>query len=381
MLKLHIKSILLKNYRNYEDLDIRLNKGINILYGQNAQGKTNILESIHLLSTGKSHRSQKDSELIRWNQDDARIKIAYEKENEEQSIEMYLHRNTKKQIKLNGVKLTKIGELIGNLHTVIFSPDHMKIIKEGPSERRRFVDIIMSQAKPGYYYHLVQYLKVLEQRNNLLLEGKKNEKLLKTIDVWDEQLAEFGSRLIKSRALFIRRINEYAEEIHYRITRDREKLDIRYKSSVPYGEENETEIKKRFRENLYDFREIDARRGLTHKGPHRDDVLIYIDGNEARTFSSQGQQRTALLSLKLAELEYIKNETNDVPVLLLDDVFSELDTQRQYFLIEFISSIQTIITCTDVEHLNKFQITDMSVFHVIEGKIEKESFSLDDKRL
>lgn len=381
MLILFIKSILLKSYRNYEALDIRLSKGINILYGQNAQGKTNIVESIYLLSTGKSHRTQKDSELVKWNSEDARIRILYEKEKEEQSIEMYLHRNMKKQIKLNGVKLTKIGELIGNLHTVIFSPDHMKIIKEGPAERRRFVDIILSQAKPGYYYNLVQYLKVLEQRNNLLVEGRKNEKLLKTIDVWDEQMASFGSKIIKTRAHFIRQINDYAREIHSKITNEREILDIKYKSSVNYCEETEEGIKKSFIDSLFSFRDIDAGRGLTHKGPHRDDLLFFIDQKESRTYSSQGQQRTSLLSLKLAELEYITHESSEVPVLLLDDVFSELDAQRQQFLIDSIKNIQTIVTCTDVDHLNKFEKKDLAVFHVAEGKIEKEAFSFFDKGL
>lgn len=369
MLILYIKKVSLRNFRNYEALNVELDKGISIFYGQNAQGKTNIIESIYIASTGKSHRTQKDSELVRWESEDARIKIEFEKGKDNKSVEIYLKRGFKKQVKLNGVKLNKIGELIGNLNTVIFSPDHMKIIKEGPAERRRFIDIILSQVKPGYYYNLIQYLKVLEQRNNLLNEAKNNINLLKTMDVWNEQLVFFGTKIIMARNEFINSLNIYAEEIHKKISNGREMLDIKYSPSIEKCYETEKDIEKAFADSLKRFKDMDLRRGVTHKGPHRDDVLFDINGMEVRTYSSQGQQRTALLSLKISELKYMSAETAEIPVLLLDDVFSELDTERQKYLMEFIRDVQTVITCTDVEYMDKLKLNGSRIFNVINGMV------------
>lgn len=369
MLILYIQRVLLKNFRNYEALDVELNKGINILYGQNAQGKTNIIESIYLASTGKSHRTQKDLELIRWNSEGARIMIEFEKEKDNKSVEIYLKKGCKKQVKLNGVRLNKIGELIGSLNTVIFSPDHMKIIKEGPAERRRFIDIILSQVKPGYYYNLIQYLKVLEQRNNLLNEAKNNSKVLKTIDIWNEQLVLFGTKLIMTRTEFIKNMNLFAAETHEKISNGREKLEMKYKPSIENSEIIEKDIGKAFTASLEKFKDIDLRRGITHKGPHRDDLFFYINDMEVKNYSSQGQQRTTLLSLKISEFRYISAETEEVPVLLLDDVFSELDTERQKHLMEFIKDVQTIITCTDVEYMDKLKINSSRLFNVVDGMV------------
>lgn len=366
-----IKTVNLKNFRNYKELNIELGEGINIFLGQNAQGKTNIIESIYLASTGKSHRTQKDIELIRWNSEDAKIKIEFQKENYEKKVEIYLSKNLKKQIKMNGVRLHKIGELIGNLNSVIFSPDHMKIIKDGPVERRRFMDIILSQVKPGYYYNLVQYLKILEQRNNLLNEAKTNPSILKTIDIWNEQLADFGTKIIITRHDFINRMCCMAAENHQRISNGKEKLELKYNSSIDYNNNLEKEIKDNFIKTLKSHINIDVKRSLTHKGPHRDDILFLINDKEVKTYSSQGQQRTTLLSLKISELNYINAETGELPILLLDDVFSELDSERQKYLVEFIKNIQTIITCTNVEHLEKFELYGAVVYKVIAGTIEK----------
>ncbi|MGE5633455.1 MAG: DNA replication/repair protein RecF [Caulobacteraceae bacterium] len=373
---MQIKKIYLKNYRNYESLDIDLNSGINIFYGQNAQGKTNIIESVYLASTGKSHRTQKDSELIRWNSQDARVKIEFEKDNADKTVDIYLNKGFKKQVKMNGVRLNKIGELIGNLNTVIFSPDHMKIIKEGPVERRRFTDIILSQVKPGYYYNLIQYLKVLEQRNNLLNEAKINYNSLKTIDIWNEQLVFFGTKLIISRSNFIDDINKFAADTHDKISNGREKLELRYNASIDNTGKSESEIKEYFTETLNKFKDIDLRRGVTHKGPHRDDLLFFINDMEVKTYSSQGQQRTTLLSLKISELKYIESETSEMPVLLLDDVFSELDNERQNYLMNFISDVQTIITCTDIEHMDKLKAAGSKIFNVVDGKISAQSHEM-----
>lgn len=372
MLVLYIKRVNLNNYRNYKALDIELGEGINIFYGQNAQGKTNIIESVYMASTGKSHRTQKDSELINWNSEDARIKIDFQKENDEKSIDIYMSRNIKKRIKLNGVRLSKIGELIGNLNTVIFSPDHMKIIKEGPVERRRFMDIILSQVKPGYYYNLVQYLKVLEQRNNLLFEARNNSNILGTMDIWNEQLADFGTKIIMTRNYFVNKICNIAADTHEKISNGKEILKLKYNSSIEYQANSERDIKKSFINALEKSISIDIKRGATHKGPHREDILFFINDKEVKTYSSQGQQRTALLSLKISELKYMEEETEELPILLLDDVFSELDNERQKYLVNFIKNIQTVITCTDVEYLEKLNINDSRVFKVIGGTIVKE---------
>lgn len=369
MLILYIKRVKLKSFRNYKALDIELGDGVNIFYGQNAQGKTNIIESIYMASTGKSHRTPKDSELIMWNNDDAKIKIEFIKENDEKSVDIYLHKNIKKQIKMNGVRINRIGELIGSLNTVIFSPDHMKVIKEGPVERRRFMDIILSQVKPGYYYNLVQYLKVLEQRNNLLNEARNNGSLLKTIDIWNEQLAEFGTKIIMTRYHFVKKICDMAAEIHGKISNGKEKLELKYKSSIEFQDYSENEIKKSFIDALEKTAAVDLRRGATHKGPHRDEILFFINDAEVKTYSSQGQQRTALLSLKISELKYMDSETGELPILLLDDVFSELDTERQKFLVDFIKNIQTIITCTDVEYLEKLKLDGSKVYNVVDGRV------------
>lgn len=371
MLILYIKRVNLKNFRNYQALDIELGEGVNIFFGQNAQGKTNIIESIYIASTGKSHRTSKDSELIRWKNDDAKIKIDFQKENDEKTVEIYLNKSIKKQIKVNGVRLGKIGELIGNLNAVIFSPDHMKIIKEGPVERRRFMDIILSQVKPGYYYNLVQYLKVLGQRNNLLNEAKVNERILRTMDIWNEQLADFGTKIIMTRNCFLSKISSIAAETHENISNGKEKLELKYKSSINNQFNSEKEIKEYFIKALEKTVSIDLKRGATHKGPHRDDILFYINGAEVKTYSSQGQQRTALLSLKISELKYMENETGEIPILLLDDVFSELDTERQQYLVKFIKNIQAIITCTDVDYLEKLKIEGSMIYKVDGGMVSK----------
>lgn len=371
MLILFIKRVNLKNFRNYEALDMELGEGVNILFGRNAQGKTNIIESLYMASTGKSHRTSKDSEIIRWNCEEAKTKIEFYKEKDIKTVEIYLSKNMKKQIRMNGVRLNKIGELIGNLNTVIFSPDHMKVIKEGPVERRRFMDIILSQVKPGYYYNLVQYLKVLEQRNNLLNEARMNEGILKTIEIWNEQLADFGTKIIIARNEFVSKISSMAAETHERISNEKEKLELKYNSSIEYNNNSYNEIKEYFIKALERALSIDIKRGATHKGPHRDDILFYINRTEVKTYSSQGQQRTTLLSLKISELKYMEAETGEMPVLLLDDVFSELDIERQKYLVEFIKDIQTIITCTDVEHLGRLKLEDPVLYKVSAGTVKK----------
>lgn len=356
---MYIESISLNDFRNYKSQKIYPDKGINIFFGENAQGKTNILESIYLLSTGKSHRTSKDNELLNWNSDDCKVKIEYNKESSENQIEVYLKRSGKKQLNINGVKKQRIGDILGNLNVTLFSPDHMRIIKEGPSERRKFIDIIQCQIKPKYYYNLCQYQKVLEQRNKLLVSIKKESKSSDLLDIWDEQLYFYGNVLIKERENFIKIINAYAKSVHSKITDNRENVDIIYKPSVSNN----------FLEELKYKRHKDIKNSITNIGPHRDDLLLYINGKDVKAYASQGQQRTVLLSLKLSELKFISDETKSYPILLLDDVFSELDTKRQNYLMDFIKDIQTFITCTDVSYFKNFRIDNYTLFNVNDGNI------------
>ncbi len=367
---MHIESLYLKNFRNYEEQSIKLCPGINIFYGDNAQGKTNILESIYLTSMGKSHRTQKYNEMIKWDKDHCRVINEYVKEGAEGNVDFFIKRNQKKQIKINGVKIDKLSEILGRVNAVMFSPDHMKIIKEGPSERRKFIDGILSQAKPKYYYNLIQYLKVLEQRNNLLSDDRKRKELEKTLDVWDYQLIDFGSKIIKDRSIFINNIGNIAGTINNQLSGGKESLLAKYKPSVKIDNFELNNIKKAFSKTLLEARATDIKRGITGYGPHRDELILTISGRELRNFGSQGQQRSALLSLKLAETSFIKDETGTVPVLLLDDVFSELDINRQNYLLYYIKNIQVVLTCTDFKNINTSGINNCSYFEVKNGFIK-----------
>ena len=367
---MYIKKIELKNFRNYGQQEVELEKNINIFYGQNAQGKTNIIESIYISSTGKSHRTQKDAELIKWNSEEARISILFNDEEKDNNIDIFFSNTIKKRIKINGVKIQKTGDLLGNLNTVIFSPDHMKIIKDGPVERRRFIDIILSQINTSYYYNLVQYLKVVEQRNVLLHSAKTNRNVLKTIDIWDEQLIEYGEKIIRERKKFIDYISKYSNHVAKEITNNKENIEVLYKSSIEAENYTSENIKKAFKLSLQKSREIDYIRGMTNKGPHRDDFSVLVNGRDVKIYGSQGQQRTALLALKISELQYMVDETSAYPVLLLDDVFSELDKERQKFLLNYVKKIQTIITCTDVEYFKDFDCENCKFYHVSQGNIE-----------
>lgn len=368
---MYIESIYLKNFRNYEEQSIKLCPGINIFFGDNAQGKTNVLESIYLTSMGKSHRTQKYNEMIKWDKDQCRVLNEYSKEGIEGSIDFFIKRNKKKQIKINGIKIDKLSEIIGRINSIMFSPDHMRIVKEGPSERRKFIDAILSQAKPKYYYNLIQYLKVLDQRNNLLSDDKKRKELIKTLDIWDYQLIDFGSKIIRDRFIFIKNIGNVAAAINNQLSGGKENLELRYKPSVRIESFEMSDIEEAFTRILMEARATDIMRGITNYGPHRDELILSINGKELRNYGSQGQQRSALLSLKLAETSFIKEETGTVPVLLLDDVFSELDINRQNYLLYYIKDMQVVLTCTDFNNINLSSINHCSYFEVKNGTIKE----------
>lgn len=365
-----ISRLKLINFRNYSSLDIELHNKLNIFIGNNAQGKTNILESIYLTGFGKSFRTSKDKELIKANKNMAYVKVEGEKRHGEVSIELRLWNGKKKEIKTNGLSLTKLSELLGNIYIVIFSPEDLKLIKGGPAERRRFIDREISHVNRKYYYDIMSYNKVLLQRNNLLKNIVYNKKLLKTIDIWDNKLVEFGMKVIFKRIEFINRLNVLSRLIHRKITDGRENLEVKYLSNIEVNSKSiYEEAFKDFRTKLEKRLETDIKRGYTTVGPHKDDLGIYIDDKDIRIFGSQGQQRTAALSLKLSEIEIIKGEVGEYPILLLDDVMSELDINRQNFLINSLRNVQTFITITEIPQLMAPLVKEGNIFEISGGRI------------
>lgn len=355
-----IKSIELADYRNYDFLTLTFDKGTNILYGDNAQGKTNILEAIYVSATTKSHRGSKDKEIINFEKEEAHIRTYVEKEGIETRVDMHLRKNKSKGIAIDGQKIKRAADLLGLCNVVFFSPEDLGIIKNGPSERRRFMDMELCQLDGFYLYNLNHYNKIVNQRNKLLKDMYLNPQLRDTLHIWDMQLVSFGSKIIERRRLFVEQLNEIIYEIHKKLSGGREELFIEY--------EPDTEIED-FEKKLQLSQERDIRAKMTSVGPHRDDFSFLAGKVDIRKYGSQGQQRTAALSLKLSEIELVKKMTRDTPVLLLDDVLSELDSSRQNYLLNSIGEIQTIITCTGLEEFinNRFEID--RVFKVAEGSV------------
>jgi len=355
-----VKSLELNNFRNYESLKLELNNHNNILYGDNAQGKTNILEAIYMCGTTKSHRGNKDREIIKIGQNDAHIRMIVEKDSISRKIDMHLRKNKSKGVAIDGIPIKKSLELFGLINLVFFSPEDLSVIKNGPGERRRFIDIELCQLDKMYLHNLFKYNKIIVQRNNLLKQISSNKALLDTLDVWDEQLVMYGTDIIKKRLEFIKELNGIVFEIHSKLSGSSEKLSIKYEPSIDT---------KNFEKKLKKVREKDIYLGMTSIGPHRDDISFFINDIDIRKYGSQGQQRTSALSLKLAEIELVKKIIKDNPILLLDDVLSELDRKRQNYLLNSISNIQTIVTCTGLEEFvnNRFNID--KIYKVKEGKI------------
>ena len=314
-----ISKINLLNFRNYENETIELNKNLNIFYGENAQGKTNIIESIFLCSMGKSFRAKKDIEMIKLGKEKASIEIYYEKSDRCGKIKIDL--SNKKNIYLNGIKLKKLSELLGNIHVVIFTPDDIHILKGGPQNRRRFLDIMISQLKPNYMYNLNLYLKTIEQRNNYLRQIREENKSETLLDIWDEKLVEYAERISAYRKHFIEKIQKKINKIHKEITDNKEEIIIEYNTDC-YN-------KEKYMNLLKERRKLDIIKGYTTKGIHRDDFNIFINNKDLAIYGSQGQHRTAILSLRMAELDIIYDEIGEYPILLLDDFMSELDEKRR----------------------------------------------------
>lgn len=359
MIKMIVKKLLLKDFRNYEKLDLEFDQKINVFIGDNGQGKTNILEAIYLTSIGKSFRTGRDMEMIRFEAPFLRVETEAVKGGEPLSVEMVISED-RKAIKIDGVTITKSSDLLDHIYTVVFSPEDLKIVKDEPEKRRRFMDREISQLKPSYFLNLSMYKKALVQRNALLKDcNLKEDNLL----VWDESLAAYGELIIKERAKFVEKLGAISREIHDNITEGKEHL------SLSYEKDGEGDLRELFLKG----RKIDRIRGTTCRGPHRDDLKIFINDVDIRTFGSQGQQRTAALALKLAELKLIKEETGEEGVLLLDDVLSELDAKRQRFLLEYLKEVQMFITSAEINKPMEEMFLRGNLFKVISGKVYEET--------
>lgn len=358
-----VESVELNNYRNFDSARVEFSPGINLFFGDNAQGKTNLLESIYVSGTSRSHRGSRDRDLIRFGQQEAHIRLFFRDTDLKHRLDVHLKKNKNKGIAVDGVPMRRSGELLGMMHIVFFSPEDMSIIKSGPAGRRRFLDMEISQLDKGYLTQLIAYNKLLNERNNLLKQIAHRPELLDTLDGWDAQLLETGIFLIEKREEFVDFIDAMMREIHGRITGGREKIRVEYEKST------EAEA---FRESLYARRNKDIFTGSTSVGPHRDDLRFFVDAVDIRKFGSQGQQRTAALSLKLSEIRLIEQISGDKPILLLDDVLSELDANRQSWLLESIKDIQTLISCTGLDDFVNRRINIDRVFRVKNGIVTEE---------
>lgn len=357
-----IKSLELMNFRNYEFLDLKFSEGTNILYGDNAQGKTNVLEAIYLSATTKSHKGSKDRDIIKFDSEEAHIRTYLEKQEIEYKVDVHLRKNKSKGIAIDGQKIKKAADLLGLLNVVFFSPEDLSIIKNGPAERRRFVDMELCQLDNFYIYNLNHYNKIVNQRNKLLKDMYFKPELKETLNIWDSQLVSFGSKIIERRRIFVDQLNEIIYDIHKKLSGDKEELFIKYEPDVEIDD---------FARLMKSSQEKDIRLKQTSVGPHRDDFCFMVGNIDIRRFGSQGQQRTAALSLKLSEIELVKKIAKDTPVLLLDDVLSELDSSRQNYLLSSIGDVQTIITCTGLDEFvnNRFEID--KVFKIVEGTVKE----------
>ena len=400
-----VKSLRLRNFRNYSLQFIEFSDGANIICGNNAQGKTNILEAVFLCSTGRSHRTQKDSELIKFGEDSTKIEVEIDRKNYGSfRIEIEIQRSGGKSVVINGVPQRRAGDLLGMLNSVIFSPEDLAIIKGEPQIRRRFLDMFISQIKPAYYFNLHNYLSALRQRNILLRQARENRRLLDTVVAWDSQLANYGSKVIWERQYFIRLISGYAKKNHATITGGAENLSVTYNASLKTGgsggapdisgetpatedgvsvrngglgdsfEDTDADDKRRAEKTIGDAfinalengLETDLMRMSTQYGPHKDDISFSIGGKNIRLYGSQGQQRTAAISLKMAQVDAMALETGDIPVLLLDDVMSELDSVRQGNISQNMKNAQLFLTGTDI---NRPLDADAGFFRVENGRI------------
>ena len=357
---MRIKEISLQSFRNLEQLHIVPSAGINVIYGNNAQGKTNFLEALYFCAMGRSLRGKSDWQLIGFDAQQSHIRMLLESGKRQDRIDIHLKRQEKKGIAVNGLPVRKMEDLFGTMYAVVFSPEDLSLVKEGPAERRRFLDMELCQLSRVYSHDLQQYHHILKQRNHLLKKIQKNPDLQDTLFVWDTQLEDYGKRVIAARERFVQKLDKIASEKLSALTGGRDSLQTVYKPNC------EAEL---FRQKLERSLERDIFFGATQNGPHKDDIFFAVNGKEVKTYGSQGQQRTTALAARLAEIDLIREETGEEPILLLDDVFSELDESRQRFLLESIGQLQAFITCTGIEDSIKKYISADNLFHVENGQI------------
>jgi len=362
-----VKRLELTNYRNYESLEIEFADGSNILYGNNAQGKTNILEAVYLSGTTKSHRGSKANEMINLSSNEAHVRVYIVRDGIDHKIDYHMIRDSKKKnVAIDGTAVKKYSEIFSLMSVVSFSPEDLSIVKNGPSERRNFMDRELCQLDKIYLFHLSNYNKALSQRNALLKQIGGDTSLSEMLSVWDDQLITNGEKLISLRKQFIEEIGAIAKEIHKKLTNNEETLILVYEPDVTEEE---------FAEKLKQARNNDIAAKMTKVGPHRDDIGFMIQrpekgAEDVRKYGSQGQQRTSALSLKLAEIELVKRKIKDSPIILLDDVLSELDRNRQKQLLDSIEGMQTILTCTGLEEFVDRQKDENKLFYVENGTVE-----------
>ena len=357
-----VESIELNNYRNFDSLKVEFSPGANIFFGDNAQGKTNLLESIYVSGTLRSHRGSRDKDLIRFGEDEAHIRLFFRKDSLSHRLDVHLKKNKSKGVAVDGVPVRRSGELLGMMHIVFFSPEDLNIIKNGPGERRRFLDLELCQLDKIYLTDLASYNHIVNQRNKLLKDLSVQPSLKDTLDIWDIQMAEYGRKIIDKRSEFIKELNETVRKIHGNLTGGLEELNVIYEPDC---------TAEKLESTICANRERDMRMRLTSAGPHRDDLCVMANGIDIRKYGSQGQQRTAALSLKLSEIYIVKRKIKDTPVLLLDDVLSELDSSRQNYLLDSISDIQTLITCTGLDDFISHQFQINKVFQVVQGTVSQ----------
>lgn len=363
-----IKRLKLNDYRNYETLDFHPAPGLNVIVGENAQGKTNALEAVFLCAFGKSHRNSRDAELIRRGLRGGYVGLTLQNALGTHTVEVKLRDGEAKRILVDGQGLKRMGELMGTLNAVLFSPEDLSLVKGSPADRRRFMDMELSQMYPTYFYRLQQYNTALKQRNALLKENPLAARP-GMLAMWDEQLANLGESIIAARCKFLDEISTIAYDLHRQISGNRERLNVCYDPNV--DTEAALSVREALLERLTQNAQEDLRRGFTTVGPHRDDIAIKIEDVDLRTYGSQGQQRTAALSLKLSEIALLREIKGEPPVLLLDDVLSELDESRQALLLEASAGCQCFLTCTSLSGIEKAGILNMEVFTCRNGGLEQ----------
>lgn len=366
-----VNRLKIKNYRNFKQAEVELNDSLNIFIGDNGQGKTNLMESVYMASIGRTFRLNSENELINFKETNSFIEVNLQKKDYQMKIELHLEKNKRKQVFINGVKLDKTSEMIGILNNVIFTPDDMKIVKGSPMERRKFINIDISQIKPKYKYLLNKYKKICTERNIILKNYYTRTENKDIINIWNDYLVNIGTEIMLYRHDYINKLKKYSADIYSDISGNKEKFELNYLCNVGNIDNMDKEcIKKHFYDKLNDNLMNEIQNKTTMYGPHKDDIIIKINGKECKYFGSQGQQRSAILAIKLAEIEIIKEEIGEYPVLLLDDVLSELDSKRKGFLINYIDGIQTIITTTDDHDLNIMTKNhNKKKFYINEGKI------------